>query len=290
MKRDDIPKELFRFRSASTDYFEDELTRAVTKQEHYYSTIEGQNDPFDCNPVLTKSSDRELLQFYRNIGRRFVVSEEIVQAHNPNFTPKMIKKELKENFAIGYENIRKTRKLIRRVFEKYRRESKGIYLTEHWESPLHWAHYADSHSGIAYVLTVDLPSAQITDDDIPAPMQYVSERPTVSDIDFLCWIEGIEFPKYPEYELAGERAFDALNFTKSAEWSYEKEWRVQKRFVGPSAYMFTPALRVSGVILGARCSDKATSIVKEVCSGRCEVHQARLHEQKFHLLADKLVL
>ncbi len=161
------PSELFRFRSSSTKYFEDELRCALQKQEYFFSSIEDLNDPFDCNPTMVQSDSREILQFYRRIGRKFLVSEEVAKTQYPQATTKSIKKLMKEEFSINYGNVKKARSSYNIMFGNFRQETKAICLTESWQSPLHWAHYAGAHSGVAYVFDVDIQAAEFTQDDIP---------------------------------------------------------------------------------------------------------------------------
>ena len=286
--RVNFPSELYRFRSASTKYFEDELLRAVRGQEYFFSPIASLNDPFDCNPVIEDSSDRDILKFYRNIGRKYIISEKTVKAHYPDLTRKMIIAEMKKSYRVDFKNVRKTRSSFRNIFQSYRQHSKAVCLTEDWESPLHWAHYADAHSGISYCFKVVLQEAELIGDDLPLAMDYVRDRPVLSDVDLLCWLEGNDFEKNPEYALAADSAFNALNLTKSMNWKYEKEWRVQKRFAGIAAYKYTPALRVESIILGARCSTEVTRTVTKHCAGYCKVFSARLDDEKFSLLKEEI--
>lgn len=94
----EIPSILYRFRSCNTQYFEAELARLIGNSEHFYSAVEFQNDPFDCNPVIEKSSDKDVFQFYQSIRKRFIVSEEALRESFPEESTSSIKSRLRRDF------------------------------------------------------------------------------------------------------------------------------------------------------------------------------------------------
>jgi hypothetical protein len=77
-------------------------------------------------------------------------------------------------------------------------------FSEHWDSLLMWAHYADSHKGICL---------QFRYDD--------KKRPPG------CWFERVRYSThYPKIDESKAIEFEeTLLLTKSAEWMYESEWR-----------------------------------------------------------------
>lgn len=184
---------------------------------------------------------------------------------------------------MNFSNVRKTRQLVRKQFSKYRNQSKVICLTENWNSPLHWAHYGSGYDGVALKFVTLTELALMIDDDVPLQMGYSVDRPRISEIDTLCWLEGLNKSKNEMHRASANRAFDALNFSKLKEWSYEREWRLQKRFFGPGAYQYTPALKLNRVILGARVGEETRDYIVRTCDAHCDVVQAQLSKKDFSL-------
>ncbi|REE17750.1 hypothetical protein B0G71_0715 [Paraburkholderia sp. BL27I4N3] len=96
--------------------------------------------------------------------------------------------------------------------------SKILCLTETPDNSVMWTHYADTHRGVVIRLR-DYPEL-----DSPyrtaKPVKYVAEAPHLVDAEFLADM------------LSGRTSFDTnallerLVYTKSADWAYEREWRI----------------------------------------------------------------
>jgi hypothetical protein len=96
--------------------------------------------------------------------------------------------------------------------------SKILCLTESPDNPVMWTHYGDMHRGIAIRLR-DYPEMD-SPYRMARPVEYVAETPGLVDDEFLSDM------------LSGRASFDVhsllarLVYTKSAGWSYEREWRI----------------------------------------------------------------
>jgi Protein of unknown function (DUF2971). len=122
-----------------------------------------------------------------------------------------------------------------------------------------WAHYADSHKGLAIEFDVQ--------------HEYFDRRR--SDKDELYHLRKV---KYAERSSMGRTLFDLdgddLLVTKNLLWSYEQEWRMLapldtagscREISGEAVYLFpVPALAISGVVLGARVADKVSDEITEL--------------------------
>jgi hypothetical protein len=130
-------------------------------------------------------------------------------------------------------------------------DSKVLCLTESPESPLMWAHYADSHRGVA--LRIRSVPGRGSPYQLAQPMRYMNQIPRLFDEETMSDI------------ISGLKMIDVneiLNkqiYTKSSDWAYEREWRV---FAGSgrnasALYEDVPFLaeELNGVLLGARMSD-----------------------------------
>lgn len=134
-----------------------------------------------------------------------------------------------------------------------------LSLSESADHPLLWAHYADSHKGLAIEFDVQ--------------HEYFDRRR--SDKDELYHLRQV---KYAERSSMGRTLFDLdgddLLVTKTLSWSYEREWRMLapldaaescRKINGEAVYLFSvPALAITGVVLGARVADKVADEVAEL--------------------------
>lgn len=64
------PEFLFRYRSSRTEYFFDEIEKAVGEAKIFLTPASGQNDPYEMRPVYEVSAMREVNKW--------------VRAHEPN--------------------------------------------------------------------------------------------------------------------------------------------------------------------------------------------------------------
>lgn len=134
-----------------------------------------------------------------------------------------------------------------------------LSLSESADHPLLWAHYADSHRG--FVIEFDVQH------------EYFDRRR--SDKDELYHLRQV---KYAKRSSLGRTLFDLdgddLLVTKHLSWSYEREWRMLapldaaescREISGEAVYLFSvPALAITGVVLGARVTDKVADEVAEL--------------------------
>ncbi|MFZ4286920.1 DUF2971 domain-containing protein [Variovorax sp. HJSM1_2] len=136
-------------------------------------------------------------------------------------------------------------KMLRDHWEK----SLGVLcFGKHWKSPVMWAHYARSHTGVC--LGFDVP------DEMPKQIIYEPERIKWA-VDLAKPIRGIDIS-----------LLEKVITTKYAQWAYEEEWRLfgELKDADPSSgeyYLnFGPALTLREIIVGARCQNSVGSFKK----------------------------
>ncbi|MQA37841.1 DUF2971 domain-containing protein [Rugamonas aquatica] len=129
----------------------------------------------------------------------------------------------------------------------------GIICTgRHWKSPVMWAHYANSHSGVC--LGFDVP------DKVAHQVVYAPERPILK-----------LNPKLPLNGIT-EDILKTMLMTKYAQWSYEEEWRLSYKLTDPDPvngcyYIpFGEHLTLREIIIGARCKHSAIDFDKPLGS------------------------
>lgn len=95
----------------------------------------------------------------------------------------------------------------------------ALCLSESYDQILMWSHYATNHQGIA--LGID-PRAGGSAFSVLCPVEYRHDYPARTDAKLLA----DRFLGRPDREAEnGANELKAMMFTKSAHWSYEREWR-----------------------------------------------------------------
>jgi hypothetical protein len=142
----------------------------------------------------------------------------------------------------------RARKIYKALIDHWSTSIGIICMVKHWQSPLMWAHYADSHHGVC--LGFDVP------DEMPRKMNYEPER--------------IKYLIDPTKTIGGitrELLLQVLT-TKFTQWSYEEEWRLFSDFKEPDPtngefYLpFSKDLALKEIIVGARCKSSVGSFKK----------------------------
>ncbi|WP_316674863.1 DUF2971 domain-containing protein [uncultured Tolumonas sp.] len=118
----------------------------------------------------------------------------------------------------------------------------GIFcLSEIPDSILMWSHYADNHKGICLEFDVDLKL-----NNTLLAVNYATKYPKVSIYDM-----GINLAKTTHSILA----------TKSADWSYEKEWRYIVN--DKSDQLINNPFKLTSIIFGARSKSEDIETILE---------------------------
>lgn len=173
----------------------------------------------------------------------------------------------------------KLEKFKNEVNEKY-----GIVcFSQHYGDPVLWSHYADRHRGVALVFEIP--------DDAAIPISYQPERFTL-DVN-----AGIQLGSFQAFDL------NQLISTKFSSWNYEKEVRMMCRLSdhfcqidskGKKIYFESlrlesfgmDALRLTGLIRGARCDLNADDIASELLAvDTVQVQDARLEKSLHQIVA-----
>ncbi len=121
-----------------------------------------------------------------------------------------------------------------------------LCLTRRWDSHLMWAHYAHNHEGFAIIYRPEILAAVrlLPDHGGTGDVLYQDQLPDLK------WFQG-----------SHEDMLGPILFTKSAEWTYEREFRlILSGPPGmPALYPAIDPNLVAGVILGTRCPPAVAS-------------------------------
>lgn len=125
-------------------------------------------------------------------------------------------------------------------------------LTEDHTNLLMWAHYASNHTGgvIQYSRSAKLCDCQIA---TAKQVRYATNIPVFRFAEFFAGTDNAE-----EKRVQVDRFWDTYTLTKSAEWRYEKEWRLLQELEEPAATVlmdFEPR-ELAAIYLGCRMSPK----------------------------------
>ncbi|WP_417212603.1 DUF2971 domain-containing protein [Acinetobacter venetianus] len=114
-------------------------------------------------------------------------------------------------------NLSNLEDILREETERYNNgDLRIICLSEDENNEVMWAHYGDNHTGCMFefrhIEKLDTPF------QMAKKVTYIDHTPNLgSALDFLLYAERQEL-------LA--KTVDAIYYTKTAKWGYEKEWRV----------------------------------------------------------------
>ena len=151
-----------------------------------------------------------------------------------------------------------------------------ISMSEHWKSPLMWAHYAKNHTGVC--LGLELPDTRAM------KVNYQPERLKAA----------LDASKL-ETAVDDEVIRTAVT-TKFREWEYEREWRMLVQLGAPDEdtgmhYVdFSPDFELREIITGARCKRSLDDIRNQVFANTGEIvlKAARPAFQSFSMVCQKL--
>lgn len=125
-----------------------------------------------------------------------------------------------------------------------------VSFSDNWKSPLMWAHYARSHTGVC--LGVEVPDSR------PMQMNYEPRR-----LSMLWDMTRLE-------TAVDDDVIKAVITTKFKEWEYEREWRVVEKLgakdeeTGLHYMYFMPGFELREIIIGARCERTPNEIAEQV--------------------------
>jgi hypothetical protein len=169
----------------------------------------------------------------------------------------------------------------RYIFKKLRdhwEKSLGVIcFGKHWRSPVMWAHYAMSHTGVC--LGFDVP------DHLPRQMIYAPERIKWA-VDLAKPIRGVD-----------AQLLERVVTTKYAQWAYEEEWRLFAKLEdadpanGEYYLSFGPTLMLREIIVGAKCPNSVGSFRRLVgnVEKSVEIIKARPAFETFTMVRQKKV-
>ncbi len=210
------------------------------------------NDPYDCDFLLEdgflNSSAARSMLIELLAERCAITSEEKISIRNSDNLEKTLKEVLWKHFRARSRGL--TKKLMETSISTIQRVKELLRVacfSEINDSILMWSHYADNHKG--FCIEYDLSDWDCSDH--LKPVQYVNERHYIRSN----FADNLS-------PNAGREIMDAALF-KSAEWSYEKEWRlvmsaveiIKPKFKGTIPALFLEDF-ITAVYIGTKAEEK----------------------------------
>lgn len=287
------PRRLYRFRSTNTPYFDEELELCLSRKL-YLAALEVQNDPFECLPSYEKSSFSQINEYIDEIREN---DGKYVLLTGTNLLS--VVDGSHQSLARLNKFLRKTPKRARRfaksaetIYQEQRRKHGIACFCSQVSSQLMWAHYTSAFTGIAIVYEWNFEPLIAGDSLNPIKMRYVKCRPKVTTVDLLRMGRRQQsiFDSLTD-EAQRDTIIDSMYFTKSADWSYEREWRVFG--IGKTGYQTVNSMKPTAIILGANCQQSVCDKVRAIVSGKLEVVSSRISSTEYavrippHLLPEE---
>jgi len=213
------------------------------------------NDPFDCDLTIDGS-------FLQNMAARELFVDTLSETHD--LTPEQeealldaedwkseIERILGETLPADIEDQLMAE--MNRTFSNIRKDFQVLCFTEVKDSILMWSHYADNHKG--FCIEYDLQAFKLS--DRLQRVQYSKKRRLIPGT----FADNADSVRNEIYRAT---------LRKSAEWKYEREWRLVFNinelgaiglFVGKHCFQLKPF--ITGVYLGAKVEDKYQELICE---------------------------
>lgn len=227
------------------------------------------NDPFEFRPVLPsdKFFDVPLANGLADDPERLLPGDWQLEFESPDVE--------RQEYAVEEEEF-----LNEFAATSQRKASSQIGLLCLSETPASltmWAHYTGAHEGFVLAFNAEHEFFRQSRRNYALgqlwKVRYAQHRPHL-----FRWTHRTR-PSFTDF------AQDFM-FTKSEEWSYEKEWRMmfplQSTAIMPNSvigriHLFSvPPDAITGVILGARCNEATENAVREVLARDDEMRHVRL--------------
>ena len=213
----DFPPLLYKYRPC--DKYNEDILLA---HEMFLPRPSTFNDPFDCRIKLAFDGAPE--DWVRFLSAR-------LREGHPDWSDGRLMTEVSALIDGGMPYLAQTPGFAESLIQEDLSKMEVLCLSERRDDILMWAHYADSHRGLCFGFA---PQEWVLLKHHAKPVHYQEDYPIVN-------------------ALRGtlEEARQALAFTKSTAWAYEREWRVVRAATSGQRYRF-PAQALAEVIFGAR--------------------------------------
>jgi hypothetical protein len=229
------PKRLYKYESLTAQTLQN-----IKAQILYFGSPMGFNDPYDCalTPNIESPNDGET-ELLRN---KYLSKADLADSQRHEFTSKSTQ-ELRELF------LRSAHGAIKQSTEQFLKTRGVTCFSEKNDDLLMWSHYGGRYKGVCLEFNTEVdPFGKVK------PVRYLPDLPKVAVTSILL-----------------HNTFDPvleLYCTKSASWSYEREWRAIHSVAG-TRFVYAPEA-LTGVYFGPDIDTQSLEIVCLVLAGQNE--------------------
>ena len=237
-----LPQKLYKYRSFGINSL-----RLLSKAEICYANPRRFNDPLDCDPTVQVDTDLASIEklCFRMLAKAHGKEKALKEMRNHRHMSRECGDSMSDPKVKKYY-MRRLGSEIKQLVDAEMGKCGVLSLSERWDCPLMWSHYADEHRGLCIEYDMnDNCCSHIK------PVDYRRPR-SIKITELMRW----KLHSSPEAE---QNVLDTYFFAKASQWRYEKEWRDIHSSHGVKQAPF----RISGVYFGLRCDAAVrTSIVK----------------------------
>ncbi|WP_368186657.1 DUF2971 domain-containing protein [Aestuariibius sp. HNIBRBA575] len=273
------PSKLFRYRSNETEYFWDDLDKAIFERRFFMTPATIQNDPFESSPSIVEVDPVRLQEILIDIhGSSPIIPKKIIEERiGREISGRVYRSEFKHFSAHNFELVEE---YSRQATKSYRSLAKRVQiacLSEAHDSILMWGLYSNSHKGICICFDVAM-QEHVIGEGLVSAVEYCSNRPSLSVEELLSDKVGPDDAKIMQQ---GERLF----LQKSADWAHEKEWRLfgASKDEAKGEYLKSSSLVPSGLIFGCRAEQQQVDEAFERYGDLIPLYKCELSSNSFEL-------
>lgn len=207
---------LYKYRSLASLEQRNWFRRSIQEETIYFANPAEINDPYDCYPKVTISSEDSLRDYLTNIARE-------------DAEPKELNAEVIDNLIEKYNDQKYLHEIVVKGF-KYKSKTSIFCLSKTPTNTNQWTFYADEHNGVC--------------------LEYlVKNTLNIHKINYQNHRVEVEFPRLmTDDEYAIKKQIEIYT-TKSLDWKIEDEVRLLS--YGPAeSTPLTDEITLSGIIFG----------------------------------------
>lgn len=285
-----FPEYFYRYRSADTWHFWEEVEQAISSSKIWLSQLTAQNDPFEARPCHERSSIADIRLFLRDFSR--ITGGKFATSGRP-LSDFMVgsgasKAKVRKQLGPTMEGAVFHRETAFAAFEAVRGATLIASFSEVCDSLLMWSHYTSSHKGICLEYQMDDFGMYVGGVGF-ARLDYADVRPVVTTVDALNYIGHQNFDGLPCFDSARARkTFDDSLLTKSSDWSYEKEWRLCSSGDELPGYRIIPGLKVSAIYIGANSSRDVEEKITAAFGSNLPIYKMMIDKREYKLVPRSL--
>ncbi len=282
------PDQLFRYRSASTDFLEAEIEAAL-RDEIWCTQMDQLNDPFEAHPVQEVQTIKEVSDWNNRFKQAY---------KNKTITGRDLH-DVAQQFGVSRTKVRRTLGDPRATaileiknFAKSCRDIRELgsccSFSEIGTSASMWALYGGNHAGYSQIWVKRSKGQNNTVKSADrlgtvVKVSYQPDRPKVSVTDLSNTVAYVTFKE--EKGPINRNQFEQTSFkfaaVKSDEWSREKEWRFVNFNKLGSTYQRIDEYTFAGVVFGLNCSKDVKDILTSKLDGSFPIQRASKSKTSF---------